>query len=146
MTEVKVTKRKQAADLFDEMLEAREEGKFKTNRDFRAAVINRLMDELDISNSSACSMYGTNKRRVCQQDPTLGLGRDPKPGKPVVKIVVPGDTAVDEDELLDQAVVTDTSGVVDLDPLASLDELLIEDYDDLHDFMGNGDVGGGDYM
>lgn len=161
MSEVKVTKRQLASELFDRMLAKREEGAFETNKAFRAATIQALQDELDISGSSACSMYGTNKKRVCDEDPTLGLGRDPKKAKAKVKPKVKPKKAkaqtkvapvvvadVDEDEILDRKVVNDTAGVVDLDPLAELDDIYGESDADFQDAIGgmDYDVGGGDYM
>lgn len=162
MSEVKVTKRQLASELFDRMLAKREEGAFETNKAFRAATIQALQDELDISGSSACSMYGTNKKRVCDEDPTLGLGRDPKKAKakvkPTVKPTAKAKVApvvvadVDEDEILDRKVVNDTAGVVDLDPLAELDDIYGESDADFQDAVQDAiggmdfDVGGGDYM
>jgi hypothetical protein len=94
----KVTKKSIAIGIFNQELAARERGKHKSNRDFRKTVLNRMVAEAGVTNASAASMYNLVKVMAEKADPTLVLGRDPKPAVPVkvkrekvakVKVVAP---------------------------------------------------------
>jgi len=87
MIEVKVTKKAQAIQIFNEALAQRAAGKFDSNKAFRKNVMGRFVDEIQVSNASAASMYNQVKVLAEASDPDLKLGRDPKvPAEPKVKV------------------------------------------------------------
>lgn len=67
--------------IFNEQLAKRASGEFTTNRDFRASVITRMQSELSVSVASAATMYNSAKATAEQDNPAIGLGRDPKKEK-----------------------------------------------------------------
>lgn len=78
---VKNSKRSQAISIFNVELVKLRDGTFKSNKEFRKFVLERLKSEMGASVSSAATMYNEAKKQACAADPTLILGRDPSPVK-----------------------------------------------------------------
>lgn len=72
------SKKSQADRIFAEKMELRAAGQFASNRDFRAAVLAAMQEELGVSTASAATMYNTAKKEAEARDPEVGLGRDPR--------------------------------------------------------------------
>ncbi len=81
MIKLKVTKKAQAIDIFNEQLLARAAGEFPTNKAFRKATLGRIVKEVDVTTAAAASLYNQVKDMAEAQDPELQLGRDPKAEK-----------------------------------------------------------------
>ncbi len=102
------SKKSRAVAIFAEHLQLRSQGRYPTNKEFRAAVLAEIQQTLEVSISSAATMYNTAKVEAEAADATVGLGRDPKKEKPVstgkrgrpagsknkVKVVATADTTV----------------------------------------------------
>lgn len=73
-----LSKMAQATAIFRQKMEDRAQGLFASNRDFRAAVISTIKSQLQVSLSSAATMYNSAKKAAEAVDPNVGLGRDPK--------------------------------------------------------------------
>lgn len=78
------SKKSQADAIFAAHLQHRKDGKYTSNKAFRAAVLHQVMEELGVSTSSASTMYNMAKKDAEAADASLGLGRDPR--KVVVKV------------------------------------------------------------
>lgn len=76
------SKKSQADAIFAAKLAERKEGKFETNKAFRAAVLSQIQSDLGVSVASAATMYNAAKAAAEAADPTVALGRDPKKEKP----------------------------------------------------------------
>ena len=72
------SKKSQADRIFAEKMELRAAGHYASNRDFRAAVLAAMQEELGVSTASAATMYNTAKKEAEARDPAVGLGRDPR--------------------------------------------------------------------
>lgn len=83
-TPKRVTKKSQAFAIFDAELKARANGAYPTNKAFRGAVIARMIAEVSVSQASAATMFNEAKKSAEQDNPNVGLGRDPK--KVTVKV------------------------------------------------------------
>lgn len=75
------SKKSQAQEIFNAKLALRAEGKFESNKDFRAAVMREIESVLNVSTASAATMYNTFKVEAEAANPEIGLGRDPKKEK-----------------------------------------------------------------
>ena len=80
------SKKSQALVIFATKLAERAEGKFASNKEFRAAVLRTIESELGVSTASAATMYNAAKVEAEAADAAIGLGRDPK----VVKVKAEG--------------------------------------------------------
>ena len=72
------TKKSLAKAIFDEKLAERNQSLFATNREFRKAVVTKIMAELNAPFPSACAMYN-----VAMKASGVTIGRDPKKAKRV---------------------------------------------------------------
>lgn len=77
------SKKSQADAIFAARLADRAAGFFKTNSEFRNAVLKEIMETVGVSVASAATMYNSAKKEAEAANPTIGLGRDPKKEKPV---------------------------------------------------------------
>lgn len=75
------SKKSLALAIFEAKMDERKAGKFSSNKDFRAAVLNAIKADLGVSTASAATMYNAAKKDAETADPTVGLGRDPKKEK-----------------------------------------------------------------
>jgi hypothetical protein len=82
-TKRRVTKKEQAFKIFDAKLKMRAAGKFDSNKAFRRACLDEMVKKIGVSIPSAATMYNQAKQAAEADNPSLGLGRDPK--KVVVK-------------------------------------------------------------
>ena len=64
--------------IFAAALEARREGKFESNKAFRAHVLSTIVSALGVTIASAATMYNSAKKAAETADATVVLGRDPK--------------------------------------------------------------------
>lgn len=76
------SKKSQADVIFAAALADRANGKFDSNKAFRAAVLTAITTTLGVSIASAATMYNTAKKAAETADAEVGLGRDPKKEKP----------------------------------------------------------------
>jgi len=76
------SKKSQADVIFAVKLIERQEGLFASNKEFRAAVLKQIQDDLGVSVASAATMYNSAKKAAETADATVALGRDPKKEKP----------------------------------------------------------------
>lgn len=75
------SKKSQALEIFSAKIADRKEGKFASNKEFRAAVLTTIIATLGVSVASAATMYNAAKKEAEAADATVGLGRDPKKEK-----------------------------------------------------------------
>ena len=64
--------------IFAAALEARREGKFESNKAFRAHVLSTIVSTLGVTIASAATCYNSAKKAAEAADSTIVLGRDPK--------------------------------------------------------------------
>lgn len=76
------SKKSQADVIFAVRMIERKEGLFASNKEFRAAVLKQIQDDLGVSVASAATMYNSAKKAAEAEDATVALGRDPKKEKP----------------------------------------------------------------
>ena len=74
------SKKSLAQKIFDAKLAEKLEGKFASNKDFRAATMGAFQTELEVSQASAATLYNALKI-AAEQAGTVTLGRDPKKEK-----------------------------------------------------------------
>lgn len=67
--------------IFAAKLALRTEGKFESNKAFRAAVLGEIVSTLGVTIASAATMYNSAKKAAETADATVVLGRDPKKEK-----------------------------------------------------------------
>ena len=75
------SKKSQADVIFAVKLIERSEGLFASNKEFRAAVLKQIQEDLGVSVASAATMYNSAKKAAEAEDATVALGRDPKKEK-----------------------------------------------------------------
>lgn len=75
------SKKSRAVAIFAAALAMRAEGKFDSNKAFRAHVLKTIEAELGVSTASAATMYNSAKKDAEAADATVILGRDPKKEK-----------------------------------------------------------------
>lgn len=75
------SKKSQADAIFAAAMAMRTEGKFDSNKAFRAHVLSTIEAQLGVSTASAATMYNSAKKAAEAADATVGLGRDPKKEK-----------------------------------------------------------------
>lgn len=75
------SKKSQAFVIFQTKMEDRKNGKFTTNKEFRAAVMTEIQEKLEVSVASAATMYNSAKQAAEEADASVNLGRDPKKEK-----------------------------------------------------------------
>lgn len=67
--------------IFAAKLQDRKDGKFESNKAFRAAVLGEIVTTLGVTIASAATMYNSAKKATETADATVVLGRDPKKEK-----------------------------------------------------------------
>lgn len=67
--------------IFAAKLADRKDGKFESNKAFRAAVLGEIVSTLGVTIASAATMYNSAKKTTEAADATVVLGRDPKKEK-----------------------------------------------------------------
>lgn len=75
------SKKSQALAIFQNKMADRAAGKFASNKEFRAAVLNTIIADLGVSVASAATMYNAAKQEAEAADTSVKLGRDPKKEK-----------------------------------------------------------------
>ena len=75
------SKKSQALAIFNAAVEARKNGNYATNKEFRAAVLSKIQSDLGVSTASAATMYNAAKKDA-ESAGVITLGRDPKKEKP----------------------------------------------------------------
>ena len=75
------SKKSQALAIFNAAVEARKNGEYATNKEFRAAVLSKIQSDLGVSTASAATMYNAAKKDA-ETAGVITLGRDPKKEKP----------------------------------------------------------------
>jgi hypothetical protein len=80
------SKKSLAVAIFAAKLVERTQGLYASNKEFRAAVLRAIETELGVSTPSAATMFNAANIEAEKNDPTVGLGRDPK----VVKVKTEG--------------------------------------------------------
>ncbi len=76
------SKKSLALDIFNAKMTERGQGLFGSNKEFRAAVLSSIQNDLGVSVASAATMYNAAKKDA-EAAGTVTLGRDPKKAKPV---------------------------------------------------------------
>ena len=64
--------------IFAAKLQDRKDGKFESNKAFRAAVLGEIVSTLGVTIASAATCYNSAKKAAEAADATVVLGRDPK--------------------------------------------------------------------
>ncbi len=72
------SKKSQALVIFQTKMLERSQGLYKTNKEFRKAVLEAIVTVLSVSVASAATMYNAAKKDAMAADATVALGRDPK--------------------------------------------------------------------
>lgn len=75
------SKKSRAVAIFAAALAMRAEGKFDSNKAFRAHVLSTIEAELGVSTASAATMYNSAKKDAEAANAEVKLGRDPKKEK-----------------------------------------------------------------
>lgn len=75
------SKKSRAVAIFAAALAMRAEGKFDSNKAFRAHVLSTIEAELGVSTASAATMYNSAKKDAEAASADVKLGRDPKKEK-----------------------------------------------------------------
>lgn len=72
------SKKSLAMAIFQAKMAERTAGLFASNKEFRAAVLKGIKEDLGVSIASASTMYNQAKKDAEEADATVALGRDPK--------------------------------------------------------------------
>jgi hypothetical protein len=72
------SKKSQAVTIFATKMAERAQGRYGSNKEFRAATLVAIETELGVSRASASTMYNSAAKEATAADATLVLGRDPK--------------------------------------------------------------------
>jgi hypothetical protein len=75
------SKKSRATAIFTAKRELLASGEFKSNKEFRQAVLRQIEADLGVTVASASTMYNAAKAEAEKADPTFKLGRDPKKEK-----------------------------------------------------------------
>lgn len=117
------SKKSQALAIFNAAVEARQNGEYATNKEFRAAVLSKIQSDLGVSTASAATMYNAAKKDA-ETAGVITLGRDPKKEKPAStgKRGRPAGsknkTKTDEPAVIN-TVVVDTAVTAEAEPVAA---------------------------